>query len=95
MQHRLMRAGGLRRVTLASAFSLASSAAGAADPDNFRVRTTEDLVQLCSVEPADPNYVAAIHFCHGFGSGAYQYYESTVAPNERFCVPAKSTADSQ
>jgi Rap1a immunity proteins len=79
-----------RGVVLAIAFSLSMGgfSARAADPDNFRVRATEDLVKLCSADPADPNYVAAIHFCHGFGSGAYQYYESVTTPSERFvCLP--------
>jgi len=70
-------------------FSVTALSAGAAEPDSFRVRTTEDLVKLCSAVPTDPNYVAAIHFCHGFSSGAYQYYESIVSaePSERFVCP--------
>lgn len=47
--------------------------------DDFVVRNTQDLVDLCSVSQDDPLYAAAIHFCHGFGAGAYQYYLSTVA----------------
>lgn len=76
-------------VALAGALSLGGFGADAANPDNFHVRTTEDLVILCSAEPTDPNYVAAIHFCHGFGTGAYQYYESIVSasPSERFVCP--------
>jgi hypothetical protein len=47
--------------------------------DNFLIRNTEDLVALCAVSKDDPNYVAAIHFCHGFGAGAYRYYLATVS----------------
>jgi len=61
----------------------------AATPDQFKARTTADLVGLCSAEPSDENYVAAIHFCHGFATGAYQYYLSLAAASEanRFVCP--------
>jgi Rap1a immunity proteins len=53
---------------------------------NFTVRTTADLVALCSTTPTEENYVAAIHFCQGFGVGAYQYYLAIAAnnPADRF-----------
>ncbi len=62
----------------------------AVEPDNFRLNSTGDLVALCSADPAGPDYVAAIHFCHGFASGAYQYYSMLAAamPSARYvCVP--------
>jgi Ssp1 endopeptidase immunity protein Rap1a len=62
----------------------------AVTPDNFRVTSTGDLVALCSAEPTAPEYTAAIHFCHGFASGAYQYYQMVAAaiPPARFvCTP--------
>ena len=42
--------------------------------ENFIIDTTADLVALCSVEPGTDAYTAAIHFCHGYGHGAIQYY---------------------
>lgn len=80
------RAAVLVIVALAWAWSLPS---GAATPDQFKARTTADLVGLCSAAPADENYVAAIHFCHGFATGAYQYYLSLAAASEanRFVCP--------
>ena len=48
----------------------------AVDADKFQVKTTSDLVALCSADPKSENYVAAIHFCHGFASGAFRYYQS-------------------
>jgi hypothetical protein len=69
---------------------LCGSQSFAADADNFRVNSTGDLLALCSADPAAPNYSAAIHFCHGFASGAYQYHQMVVAavPEARFvCVP--------
>lgn len=76
---------------LACAF-LAFSGGGSAmaiGPDQFRARTTADLVALCAADPAEENYVAAIHFCHGFATGAYQYYLSLVGVSEanRFVCP--------
>jgi hypothetical protein len=63
--------------------------ATAATPDQFVARTTADFVALCSADPAEENYVAAIHFCHGFATGAYQYYRSLAAASEanRFVCP--------
>jgi Rap1a immunity proteins len=62
----------------------------AATPEHFRVRSTADLVQICSTPANDPMYAAAISFCHGFGVGAYQYYRASVAgPEGRpfVCLP--------
>jgi hypothetical protein len=45
---------------------------------------------LCTTAPGQANHVAAIHFCEGFASGAYQYYLALAArdPAERFvCLP--------
>ena len=60
-------------------------------PENYVIDTTADLVTLCSVEPSDPEYVSAIHFCHGSGAGAVQYHliQVQAMPDLRmFCVPA-------
>ena len=56
--------------------------AAAVTPDEFKIRNTQDLVRLCSVSNDDSLYVAAIHFCHGFGAGAYQYYQASVSGPE-------------
>ena len=63
-----------------------SPGAWAASEDQFHVRTTGDYVALCTAQPDQPNYVAAIHFCQGFASGAYQYYSSLAdkSPDDRF-----------
>jgi hypothetical protein len=70
----------------------------AVEADNFRATTTGDLVVLCSAHPAAPNYTAAIHFCHGFTSGAYAYYALLAAavPDARFvCVPDPAPSRSE
>src|SRR5262245_18225486 len=67
-----------------------ASQARAVTPDNFRINSTGDLVALCSAAPYAPECVAAIHFCHGFATGAYQYYqmEAAAVPEVRLvCTP--------
>jgi hypothetical protein len=78
---------------------LLSPGAWAANEDQFRVRTTNDYVALCTTQPGQENYVAAIHFCQGFASGAYQYYVSLAdkSPDDRFVcltdpVPSRDQA---
>src|SRR5262245_48028767 len=51
--------------------------------DDFLVRTTQDLLKLCTASESDPLYQAAIGFCHGFATGSYQYYQSTTASGEQ------------
>jgi hypothetical protein len=57
--------------------------------DDFLVRTTGDLVDLCEVASTDPYYTAAINFCHGFSVGVYRVLEeeNQAKPRRTFCVP--------
>jgi hypothetical protein len=48
----------------------------AATTEQFRVPTTADLIALCAVGKDDPLRVEAIHFCHGFLVGAFQFQEA-------------------
>jgi hypothetical protein len=88
-------------VAAATCGAIATASSGsvaAATPDSFRIRSAQDLVALCSADPAEANYVAAIHFCHGFAVGAFQYYENLAAasPSYRFvCVPKPPPSRSQ
>lgn len=77
------------RLPIVALLGVIGFAAAAAEPDDFRVMTTEDLVSLCSAEPGSETYVAAIHFCHGFAVGAYRYYEAiaAVSPENRYVCP--------
>lgn len=59
--------------------------------DMFLMRDTSDLVSLCSAGQTDPLYVAAVHFCQGFGSGAYgvaSEYEAARSRARMFCPPS-------
>jgi hypothetical protein len=57
--------------------------------EKFLVRTTADLVALCAPAPSDPLAVQAIHFCHGYLVGAFQYHVSDNAgnPSKKICLP--------
>jgi hypothetical protein len=63
------------------------------DHENFMVRTTADYVALCDSPQGSENYVAAIHFCQGFASGAYQYYLALAQhdASSRFVCPPDPT----
>jgi hypothetical protein len=63
-----------------------------ADPSetDFQVATTADLVRLCEATPSDATGIAALHFCHGFAVGAYQYHQIVAAAEKKpplFCEP--------
>jgi hypothetical protein len=58
--------------------------------DNFLVKNTVDLLDLCSASQSDPLYAAAIHFCEGFAVGVYRVLdeEEAARPYRRlFCLP--------
>jgi Rap1a immunity proteins len=63
----------MHRVLLATVVMLALAApAAAVTEEQFRLRSGADLVAVCSTPTEDPLYVAAVHFCHGFGAGTFQ-----------------------
>jgi len=81
----------MRTATLAAVVLLAAVPARAASIENFQVKTAADLVALCGVDPGSEKYTAAIHFCQGFGVGAWQYYSAQGAddPTSEFvCIPS-------
>jgi len=50
--------------------------AQAVTPDQFVVRDTRDIIELCTTAKADPLYTAAINFCQGYLVGSYHYQEA-------------------
>lgn len=66
------------------------TASGAATEDNFNVRTSADLVALCSSPSSDEMHVAALHFCEGYVVGAAQYHNAQHAGSgttPMYCLP--------
>lgn len=59
--------------------------------DEFQLRSTADLVALCSAQPNDPMLTAALNFCHGFAVGVTRLLQEEDAdrPNKKpmFCLP--------
>jgi Rap1a immunity proteins len=75
------------------ALMLSPGIAGAATDEDFEVKTTRNLINLCTVSASDPRAEQAIHFCHGYLVGAYHYYlaESEDPREPRLvCIPEKA-----
>jgi hypothetical protein len=78
-------------IVFASLAGLAAPAFGAVTDDDFMVRTTANLVNLCAVRPDDPRAKEAIQMCHGYLIGAFHYETAELAPNERLvCLPQQA-----
>ncbi len=77
--------------TLMLAFATIWPLAGhaAVTEDTFQLRTTGDLVELCSATPKDQMGTAALHFCEGFGIGVFRVLQEvqSVRGLKMFCVP--------
>ena len=58
--------------------------------EDFVVKTTQNLINLCTASPQDPRYEEAVNFCQGYMVGAYHYYiaEHSKDPKNVFvCLP--------
>src|SRR5215813_1813198 len=47
--------------------------------DDFLVRTTQDLINLCAASESDPMYASAVAFCHGYLVGVYHDHQAENA----------------
>ena len=68
----------------------AGTARAAVTEDDFLLRNTGDLVDVCSAAQQDPMYTAAVNFCQGFALGVFRVLqEEDMAKRSRhlFCVP--------
>jgi hypothetical protein len=81
---------------LAGTLVLSSAGAQAAvTEDNFVAHTTGDLLALCTAEPTETLYTAAVNFCHGFGAATYSLLATAQHSNPKlkvFCEPAKGVS---
>jgi hypothetical protein len=70
----------VRAIIILLAMLLAAPAwGGAVSEEDFKVKTTQNLVNLLTVSADDPLYHQAIHFSQGYMLGAYHYYEASVS----------------
>jgi hypothetical protein len=64
--------------------------AAAVTEEDFKARTTRNLLNLCTPTAGDPLAEEAIHFCHGYLLGAYAYYvaeNSGPEGKQLVCLP--------
>ena len=83
-------------VMVGTALLLSSMQSQAASPENYVVKTTEDLFKLCSVTAGEELYQSARGFCLGFLEGAWSYHQALAAGasfNAIACPGPKVTRD--
>lgn len=52
--------------------------------EDFKLDSTEDLLDICTVEPSDPSHWAATAFCYGFFQGAMHYHDALARGGAEF-----------
>ena len=70
--------------------------AGEVEEMDFRLDTTRDLYDLCSVDPDDQYYVPAIYACRAFIEGAVQYHDGVsdrTHLKRLICYPSTATIE--
>ena len=60
--------------------------------EDFQLRTTQDLFDICNLDPGAPDYVTAKAFCYGFIEGAAHYDEALEDGTKIAIVCAPDTA---
>jgi hypothetical protein len=77
---------------------LPSTGHAAVTEDTFQLKTTSDLVELCTATAPDPMMTAAVNFCHGFALGVFRVLDEENAAhriNKIFCIPNPTPTRSQ
>jgi len=80
----------LLRFIMLFAILLPGLANSAVTEEDFIVKTTRNLINLCTASPLDPRYGDAVNFCQGYMVGAYHYSiaEYSKDPKNLFvCLP--------
>ena len=89
----------MRRSVLAAAAAawLWCGTVTATTSGDFLVKTTHDVVALCTTPESEPLYTAAVNFCHGYLVGAWQYHAAIAARRKRdiVCLPDPPPTRSQ
>jgi hypothetical protein len=58
--------------------SAAQEAMSAADLEDFKLETGQELAELCSADARDPLYTEATMFCYGVLEGLAQYHDAVA-----------------
>jgi hypothetical protein len=80
----------LLRLMMVSVISAPGLANSAVTEEDFLVKTTSNLINLCTASPQDRLYGDAVNFCQGYMVGAYHYFiaEHSKDPKNLFvCLP--------
>ena len=80
----------LLRLVMVFAVLVPGLASSAVTEEDFVVKTTRNLINLCTASPLDPRYEEAVNFCQGYMVGAYHYSiaEHSRDPKNLFvCLP--------
>ena len=64
----------IKQLLLAAA--LIPGIAAAVIEEDFKAKTTQNLINLCTATENDPKHKEAIHFCHGYLVGAFHFYRA-------------------
>lgn len=62
--------------------AFAAQQVGAAEREDFMIDTTADLADLCGADPAEENFVAAVHMCQGYLLGVHHFHAAMTAAVE-------------
>jgi hypothetical protein len=87
---------GLNKTMLGTALGaiLCAQPAIAVQDEDINFDTTEDLYQVCSVEPGAAEYIPASFACRGFIEGAVQYHDEVTKRKKMkrlICYPKGAT----
>ena len=78
------------------ALALGPSPLSAGELSSFELKTTRDLLQVCTTPADDPTRREAVHYCMGFLEGAVGYHNalSTHRDMKRLtCYPSGTTRE--
>jgi hypothetical protein len=59
--------------------------------EDFQLKDAGDLLELCTADAGDAVAKEAIHFCHGFIAGTYQYHQALAPKFGRLVCPPEGT----
>jgi hypothetical protein len=75
---------------------LSASSATATDLEVFDLKTTRDLLDVCTTPEGDPIRQQAIHYCVGFLEGAVEYHDALSSHRDMkrlTCYPTGTTRE--
>lgn len=84
-------------IALASAVWEAPAAKAAADGytlDDVKLKSASELLDICTVPPANEHHDTALAFCYGFFEGAIRYHQAIAEPQpgkKLVCAPEGTT----